>query len=104
MLTAKLLIALMALMPVSPSYDGIRLKDLPKPWQRLAYCESRNSLTAESPSGKHYGIFQIHKGFYITKGIKWEGSTLAAQWSVAQYVYARQGADAWSCAKQAGLK
>ena len=80
------------------------LKETPKVWQRLAYCESRNNPRAISPSGQHYGLWQIHRGFYITLGYNYKKATFAQQWKTAKYVYARQGAKAWSCARYAGLK
>ena len=82
---------------------------LPKAWQRLAYCESSSTankinLRVQSPSGQHVGVWQLHKGFYTTLGIDWRTATLWQQWQVAQYVYNRQGARAWTCARKAGLK
>lgn len=87
-----------------PARKRMKLTDLPIAWQRLAMCESSNRPHAISPSGLHHGYFQIHKGFFITKDIDWKTATLEQQWEVAQYVYKRQGAQAWSCADQAGLK
>jgi hypothetical protein len=82
----------------------MKLTDLPKAWQRLVYCESTNRQHAVSPSGLHHGYFQIHEGFFKAKNIDWVNATLEEQWLVAQYVYDRQGARAWTCAKQANLK
>ena len=80
------------------------LDDLPKVWKRLAYCESRYQLRAVSVSGDHYGLWQIHKGFYKALNIDPKKATFNEQWKAAKYVYARQGAKAWSCAKRVGLK
>lgn len=99
----KLLLILALLAPSSgPSLDNVQ--DLPKVWRKLAYCESRYVIDAVSPSGDHYGLFQIHKGFYKAVGIKWKRSTVSEQFTVAKYVYKRQGANAWACANYAGLK
>ena len=82
---------------------------LPKVWQKLALCESssttaRLNLRAKSPSGQHIGVWQLHKGFYKAQGVDWRTATIQQQWQVAQYVYNRQGARAWTCARRAGLK
>ena len=82
---------------------------LPKVWQKLAFCESSSTiaklnLRAKSPSGQHVGVWQLHKGFYKAQGVDWRTATIQQQWQVAQYVYSRQGARAWTCARKAGLK
>lgn len=80
-----------------------KISQLPKAWRRLAWCESRYQLHAVSPSGKHFGLWQLHRGFYAHFHINPKTATFSQQWVVAQYVYKRQGAGAWSCARSAGL-
>jgi len=80
------------------------INQLPAVWQRLAWCESRFHMRATSPSGKHHGLFQIHEGFFNAVGVNWRTATVAEQYRVARYVYNRQGATAWSCARRAGLR
>lgn len=80
------------------------LKDVPKAWRKLAWCESRYTLNAVSPGKKYYGLWQLHKGFYNVYDYNPRTATFEQQWRVAQYVYRRQGAKAWSCASYAGLK
>ena len=82
----------------------VKIKSLPLAWQRLAMCESSWRLRAVSPSGKHHGLFQIHQGFFTTLGLNARTATFEQQWQVAQYVYDRQGAKAWTCARKAGLR
>lgn len=80
-----------------------KIAHLPKAWRQLAYCESRYKLHAVSPSGEHFGLWQLHRGFYAHFNINPKKATFSQQWMVAQYVYKRQGARAWSCARFAGL-
>ena len=81
----------------------LQLTDLPAKWQRLAWCESRHHLHAVN-NHTYYGLWQIHKGWYKPFGINPKTATLAQQWLVAQHVYKRQGADAWSCTKHTGFQ
>lgn len=99
-----LLLALILVAPPFESREPTSLKDLPVVWRKLAYCESRYDLRAVSPSGNHYGLWQLHKGFYKVFKYDPKKATFAQQWQVAKYVYERQGAKAWSCAKRAGLR
>lgn len=93
----------------SASRDAMFFRSLPIEWQRLAWCESRTTphnirYDVKSPSGEHVGVWQIHKGLFKAAGVSWKRSTLMEQWIAAKYTYNRQGAKAWTCAKQAGLK
>ena len=82
----------------------LTIRSLPKAWQRLAWCESRWHLHATSKSGKHHGLWQIHEGWFKSAGVNYKTADVKAQYHVARYVYQRQGARAWTCARQAGLK
>lgn len=78
--------------------------DLPTPWKKLAWCESRWHLHSVSRSGQHFGLFQIHKGWFRPFKINPRTANAYQQWLVAKHVYATQGRNAWDCARQAGLK
>ena len=80
------------------------ITNYPKAWQRLAWCESRYHLHAVSKNGLYHGLWQIHKGWFKPFGIDPNTATIEQQWKVAQAVYHRQGAKAWSCARQARFK
>lgn len=80
------------------------VNQLPKVWQRIVACESSGRANAVSPSGKHYGYFQIHKGWFKGVGLDYQTATLYQQYKLALAIYKKQGAKAWSCAKKAGLK
>jgi hypothetical protein len=82
----------------------LKLEHLPAKWQRLAVCESSNRPHVWSPSGEHYGYFQIHRGFFNVYNYKPGRLGLRKQYEVALYVYERQGPGAWSCAKKARFK
>lgn len=89
--------------------DAAFFRSLPIEWQRLAWCESRTTphnirYDVKSPSGEHVGVWQIHKGLFKAAGVDWRRASLMEQWIAARYTYNRQGARAWTCAKQAGLK
>jgi len=79
--------------------DRLTLEQLPARWRRLAWCESRNQLHAVN-NHTYYGLWQIHKGWYKPFGINPRTATLAQQWKIAQHVYERQGATAWSCSQK----
>ena len=102
-LGVALIIALEPPQPV-PVPTPTRLDQLAPKWQRLALCESSGQLHAVSRSRTYHGLWQLHKGFYAHFHIKPETATLAQQYRIAQYVYKRQGAKAWSCAKKARFK
>ena len=77
---------------------------IPAVWRRLAWCESRWHLQATSISGKHHGLWQIHQGWFRSAGVDWRTATVDQQYRVARYVYRKQGARAWTCARKAGLR
>lgn len=81
----------------------LTLQQLPAKWQRLAWCESRQRLHAVN-NHTYYGLWQIHKGWYKPFGINPTTATIAQQWQVAQHVYKRQGAAAWTCSKLTNFK
>lgn len=76
-------------------------------WARIAKCESGGRLHAVSQSGKYLGLYQLHRGFFITfghRGDAWKDLTAGEQLEIAQYVQARQGWGAWPhCARVAGV-
>lgn len=84
---------------ISRQRQPLQLHNLPAKWQRLAWCESRHRLHAVN-NHTYYGLWQIHKGWYKPFNINPKTATLKQQWLVAQHVYRKQGAKAWTCAKQ----
>lgn len=104
MLLNMLLVAAMLTPATASKPMPSSLNEVPKVWQRLAYCESRYDLRAVSPSGEHFGLWQLHRGFYKHLGYNPKRATFREQWVTALYVYERQGARAWACAREAGLK
>ena len=76
---------------------------IPLQWRRLAWCESRNRLHANRHN-TYYGLWQIHRGWFTQFNIRPDTATFTQQWAVAQHVYKTQGAQAWSCAKQTGMR
>ena len=101
--TAVLVALIIALEPPQPVPVPLptRLDQVAPKWQRLALCESSGQLHAVSRSRTYYGLWQLHKGFYAHFKINPKTATFAQQWRIAQDVYRRQGAKAWSCAKKA---
>jgi hypothetical protein len=59
-----------------------------------------------SDSGTYLGLYQLHRGFYITHGYRgeaWKALTAAQRLEIAKYVQRRQGWIAWPhCARVAG--
>ena len=90
--------------PINPRASRSMLRHLPPVWSHLAWCESRWHLRSVSKSGKHHGLFQIHEGWFKSAGVNWRTAGVTQQYRVALRVYARQGARAWVCARQAGLR
>lgn len=82
---------------------ALQLTDLPAKWQRLAWCESRHQLHANNHN-TYYGLWQIHKGWYKPYGINPEHATIAQQYRIAQHIYNKQGAQAWSCSHHTNFK
>lgn len=82
---------------------SLTLNRLPTQWQRLAWCESRHRLHANN-NDTYYGLWQIHEGWFKPFGINPETATIEQQWQVAQHVYKRQGAKAWTCSKYTNFK
>lgn len=78
-----------------------QLTRIPPKWQRLAHCESRMRIHAIDPTRTYYGLWQIHKGWFRPFHINPKTATITQQYKIAQHVYAKQGAQAWSCAKRA---
>lgn len=77
-------------------------------WKRIAQCESGGRLHAVSPSGTYLGLFQLHRGFFITHGYRgdaWKRLNAAGQLEIAEYVQQRQGWKAWPvCSRKAGIR
>ena len=85
------------------SRQSLTLTHLPAKWRRLAWCESRHRLHAVN-NNTYYGLWQIHKGWYKPFGINPTTATIEQQWRVAQHVYNKQGAKAWTCSTKANFK
>lgn len=82
---------------------SLTLNRLPMKWRALAWCESRYRLHAIN-NNTYYGLWQIHKGWYKPFGINPKTATIEQQWRVAQHVYKKQGAAAWTCSKYTNFK
>lgn len=76
---------------------------IPLQWRRLAWCESGNRLHANRHD-TYYGLWQIHRGWFKQFNIRPDTATFQQQWLVAQHIYKTQGAKAWQCAGQAGMR
>lgn len=83
--------------------QSLTLNRLPTQWRALAWCESRHRLHANN-NNTYYGLWQIHKGWFKPFDINPETATIEQQWQVAQHVYKRQGAAAWTCSKYTNFK
>ena len=94
--------------PDTSGVEVVRDPNTPAIWKRIAQCESGGRLHAVSPSGKYLGLYQLHRGFFITHGYRgdaWKSLTAAEQLRIAEYVQARQGWKAWPvCSRKAGAR
>lgn len=88
----------------NPRASRAQMRRIPPVWRRLAWCESRWHLHSVSRSGKHHGLWQIHEGWFKSAGVNYHTASIEQQYQVARYVYRKQGARAWSCARKAGLR